>query len=329
MLERLEVRKGFSLRLQIPISVWRRSPIKRGDLDLSSSAPDPVSNSKSHADSMLAVRLKRDNVAYQHQQLSLRPPLPAGDVTPSDFPAAVRRILRVQNPDEYDYYAFARAKVGGERWLFHGTSADAAERIAAVGFDRSFARRCAFGPGCYFARTPSVSVQYCEPDADGVQRMFLAQVLVGTWTSTPRGGSPPVVKTGGTGGYARFDSVVDSEFNPDIFVVFQDHQAYPAYLIEFTVPSAEAPAQIPQPAGAANRSGNSGTNQGAGQSNLSTNLGANQSCGGSKQNNTAARDHSSGDYPGGGFERGGYGGRKRCSGKVFERVSGSGGKQRG
>ncbi|GAQ78742.1 hypothetical protein KFL_000180250 [Klebsormidium nitens] len=190
-----------------------------------------------------------------------------GDVIPSGFPAAVRRILRVQNPDEYDYYALTRAKVGGERWLFHGTSADAAERIAAVGFDRSFSRRCAFGPGCYFARTPSVSVQYCDPDEDGVQRMFLAQVLVGTWTSTPRGGSPPVVKTERAPGYARFDSVVDSEFNPDIFVVFQDHQAYPAYLIEFTVLSPGSPSLNPQRAGTANPTANQLTSNKSASSN--------------------------------------------------------------
>lgn len=157
------------------------------------------------------------------------------------FPADVFQILRVQNPDEFDFYSLTREKVGGERWLFHGTSHERADRICSLGFDRSFSRRGAYGPGCYFGRTPAISIHYCEPDENGVLCMFLAQVAVGSSTTVQRAEAYPMVRSfeveGGGRGFARANSVVDCGFDPYVFAVFQDHQAYPAYLIEFTVRS--------------------------------------------------------------------------------------------
>lgn len=91
-----------------------------------------------------------------------------------------------------------------------------------------------YGKGCYFARDSRYSAQhgYSTPDSNGYQRMYYARVLVGDYTNgnselrtpPPRDPSNPV-KT--------FNSVVDDEQDPQIFVVFYDAQSYPEYLITF------------------------------------------------------------------------------------------------
>ena len=58
--------------------------------------------------------------------------------------------------------------------------------------------------------------------------MYMAKVLVGEYTQGIRGMVTPPKKGRGTDLY---DSVVNDETNPTIFVVFPDDHAYPEYLI--------------------------------------------------------------------------------------------------
>ncbi|KAI2659876.1 Protein mono-ADP-ribosyltransferase PARP14 [Labeo rohita] len=102
------------------------------------------------------------------------------------------------------------------------------------GFNRSFAgmNGAIYGKGTYFAVDPSYSAKnYSKPDAKGHKRMYLARVLVGDFTQGKKGlVTPPKRKSKGV---HLYDSVTDKIKNPSMFVIFNDVQAYPEYLITF------------------------------------------------------------------------------------------------
>jgi len=89
-----------------------------------------------------------------------------------------------------------------------------------------------YGQGVYFALNSSLSVQdqYSPPNADGHKFIFVAKVLTGDYTE----GSGSM-KAGPLKESAdiplRYDSVTDSLSKPTMFVIFNDTQAYPEYLI--------------------------------------------------------------------------------------------------
>lgn len=91
----------------------------------------------------------------------------------------------------------------------------------------SFFLLCCF-PGSYFARDANYSDNYCKAK-DDEKVMFVAQVLVGEYAvGNPIYTRPPAKLTGVLDTY---DSCVDRTVNPSVFVIFEKHQAYPAYLI--------------------------------------------------------------------------------------------------
>ena len=120
-------------------------------------------------------------------------------------------------------------------WLFHGTNARDVNKIEKQGFNRAFAGRnaVAYGRGVYFARDASYSSHriYSEPDRQGVQRMFLCRVAVGDWCKGTHGQLTPNPKPHNN--LELFDTTVDNERNPSVFVVYHDAQAYPDYLVSF------------------------------------------------------------------------------------------------
>ena len=72
-----------------------------------------------------------------------------------------------------------------EKWLFHGFSSKVINEICAQNLDW---RLCglngtAYGQGTYFARDSSYSNSYSIPDSSGYKYMFIAQVLVGQFTT--------------------------------------------------------------------------------------------------------------------------------------------------
>ncbi len=91
-----------------------------------------------------------------------------------------------------------------------------------------------YGNGSYFAVDPTYSAQgYAKPDARRHKRMYLARVLVGDFTQGRSGMITPPSK--GSGNAADlYDSVTDNTTRPTMFIVFNDIQAYPEYLITFT-----------------------------------------------------------------------------------------------
>lgn len=62
--------------------------------------------------------------------------------------------------------------------------------------------------------------------------MFLARVLVGEFTNGLSNYLRPPAKD--SQNTAFYDSCVNSIFNPSIFVIFEKHQIYPEYLIEYS-----------------------------------------------------------------------------------------------
>lgn len=71
------------------------------------------------------------------------------------------------------------------------------------------------------------------PDTTGHKRMYLAKVLVGDFTMGQQGLPAPPPRS--QANYSDlYDSVTDNKVPPTMFVIFNDIQAYPEYLITFT-----------------------------------------------------------------------------------------------
>ncbi|XP_070611353.1 protein mono-ADP-ribosyltransferase PARP12-like [Erythrolamprus reginae] len=150
----------------------------------------------------------------------------------------INKIQRIQNPSLWQVYQWQKEqmmkKKGGqkidERLLFHGTNPSSLKAICTDNFDW---RLCGtngtvYGKGSYFARDASYSDNYCQPKEDE-KTMFLAQVLVGEFALGHPTYTRPPAKINNM--LYFYDSCVDNTANPSVFVIFEKHQAYPAYLI--------------------------------------------------------------------------------------------------
>ncbi|XP_029448178.1 protein mono-ADP-ribosyltransferase PARP10 isoform X1 [Rhinatrema bivittatum] len=121
-----------------------------------------------------------------------------------------------------------------ERRLYHGTTEASSREICQYGFNRSFCGKNAtlYGQGAYFAVKSVISVQdfYSPRTPEGNKYVFVVKVLTGDFTAgRPELRAPPQKESSLLP--LRYDSVVDSVTNPTIFVIFNDTQAYPEYLI--------------------------------------------------------------------------------------------------
>ncbi|XP_078232347.1 protein mono-ADP-ribosyltransferase PARP12 isoform X2 [Pogona vitticeps] len=158
--------------------------------------------------------------------------------------ATIVTIKRIQNVALWEVYQWQKEQMkkanGGkdvdERQLFHGTSKSHVDAICQQNFDWRICgvHGTAYGKGSYFARDASYSDNYSKSDST-IKTMFLAKVLVGEFTC---GSSsylrPPAKDSKNT---AFYNSCVNDLKNPSIFVIFEKHQIYPEYLIEYSGPS--------------------------------------------------------------------------------------------
>ncbi|XP_048245653.1 protein mono-ADP-ribosyltransferase PARP14-like [Haliotis rufescens] len=157
----------------------------------------------------------------------------------------VEKIERIQNQTLYKQYmtkAEQLQKQNGalftnERTLWHGTSERNTALINSRGFSRSSSGHTAspYGEGCYFAVKSSHSANplYSPPDKYGWKRMYQCRVLTGKFTlGRARMKDTPFR---GQGKNVKYDSAVDDVKKPSCFVVFNDTQAYPEYLITFRI----------------------------------------------------------------------------------------------
>ncbi|KAM4772260.1 protein mono-ADP-ribosyltransferase TIPARP [Rhinophrynus dorsalis] len=157
----------------------------------------------------------------------------------------ILKIMRVQNLFLWEKYKrkkeFMTRKMNGldrimnERHLFHGTSQDVVDGICKHNFDPRVCGKHAtmFGQGSYFARKASYSHNFSKRSPKGVHYMFLAKVLTGRYVvgnHTMR--RPPPLNPGNMTS-DLYDSCVDNFFEPQIFVIFNDDQSYPYFIIQY------------------------------------------------------------------------------------------------
>ncbi|XP_069618955.1 protein mono-ADP-ribosyltransferase PARP12-like isoform X3 [Ranitomeya imitator] len=153
----------------------------------------------------------------------------------------VKRMWRLQNPTLWQVFQWQKEqmkKVNPGRDVkeirsFHGTERTHIETICSQNFDWRICgtHGTVYGQGSYFARDASYSHNYSTPTSSGTRAMFVARVLVGDYvTGNPQMKRPPL-RPGSSSQY--YDSCVDNIFSPSIFVVFEKHQIYPEYLLEY------------------------------------------------------------------------------------------------
>ncbi|XP_044309240.1 protein mono-ADP-ribosyltransferase PARP10 [Varanus komodoensis] len=155
---------------------------------------------------------------------------------------SVVKVEKLLHPLLYQQYCLKKAAMEQacrqqqqvERVLYHGTTEQASREICQHGFNRSFCGRNAtrYGCGVYFATRSFLSVheQYSPCSSDGSKFVFVARTLVGDYTRGSPGMRAPPLRDGDTAP-RRYDSTVDNPDHPSIFVIFNDTQAYPQYLL--------------------------------------------------------------------------------------------------
>ncbi|XP_041851373.1 protein mono-ADP-ribosyltransferase TIPARP [Melanotaenia boesemani] len=170
--------------------------------------------------------------------------------TVSETKFRIIKIQRVQNPFLWEKYKRKKEYMArrmsemdrllSERHLFHGTSADVVEGICKHNFDPRVCGKHAtmFGQGSYFARKAVYSHNFSKRSPKGVHCMFLAKVLTGRFTvGNPSMRRPPPINPRDASS-DLYDSCVDNWVDPQIFVIFNDDQSYPYFIIHYEeVPS--------------------------------------------------------------------------------------------
>ena len=147
-----------------------------------------------------------------------------------------------------------------EKQLFHGTNPEIVEAICKQNFDWRLHGKNAtkYGEGSYFALNSSYSDAYATEDVNSSKFMFVAKVLVGSYTVGQSSYRRPPQKDPGNPASDLYDSCVDDRWSPTIFVVFDDDQYYPEYIIKYSAvsrgyqqPATRAPVPRVRPARAA------------------------------------------------------------------------------
>ena len=125
-----------------------------------------------------------------------------------------------------------------ERQLFHGTSSKIVKAICQQGFDWRVCGKhgTLYGNGSYFATSAAYSHKYTkrlsESDCQHKQ-MFLSRVIVGSFAAGDSAMVKPPPKDPRNPYGELYDSCVDRTSNPGIFVVFENGQSYPEFLITY------------------------------------------------------------------------------------------------
>ncbi len=139
--------------------------------------------------------------------------------------ACILMIDRIQNPELLERYEARRAAMAdpNEQQVYHGTKSSSIHSIAKNGFLSNMNKTSAYGLGTYFARDFGYSYNYSDTDSDGISNMFFCKILAGkTVVGTANARVPKGV-----------DSFVNTERNPSIFVIPEDHRTLPEFLVRY------------------------------------------------------------------------------------------------
>ncbi|KPP56433.1 hypothetical protein Z043_125948, partial [Scleropages formosus] len=220
------------------------SPQGPGPLPLSPTSCDP---SRAYPETWVPMSSYQDfiQVPVAKEDRSYRTVYSLFHKTVSETKFRILRILRVQNPFLWEKYKRKKEYMSrkmsemdrmlNERHLFHGTSQDVVEGICKHNFDPRVCGKHAtmFGQGSYFARKAVYSHNFSKRSAKGVHCMFLAKVLTGRFTAgNPSLRRPPPLSPRDPSG-DLYDSCVDNWLDPQIFVIFNDDQSYPYFIIQY------------------------------------------------------------------------------------------------
>jgi len=159
--------------------------------------------------------------------------------------AKIRRVERIKNDFLLERYNRKHEQMKKklkasncdkiEKLLFHGTTQDVIDAICKQNFDHRMRGKngTVYGEGSYFAVKASYSNKYSSQSGEKTRFMFLASVLTGDYTLGTHGFRRPPLKDPNNRAGDLYDSCVDNEEEPNIFVIFNDEQCYPSYLIEY------------------------------------------------------------------------------------------------
>jgi len=147
---------------------------------------------------------------------------------------AVVRLERNQNKTLWMWYYLRRKMVGSankadpnEEFLYHGSRNDAYDAILKEGLDIRVANLGgAIGAGVYFATSSATSSGYVSSTAwNGVKKMLYCRVILGKVGPGKHGlRRPPEISKG---------KLYDSVGNQTMYVIFDNYQSYPEYIIHY------------------------------------------------------------------------------------------------
>ena len=159
----------------------------------------------------------------------------------------VIQITRIQNKWLWERYAqhkqrlaYQNSGIVNEKELFHGTRNNDPKLIyeGEDGFDMRYSAQGMWGLANYFAVNASYSNSYAYTRSDGSREMFLVNVLTGgsfQCPSNPNLRMPPEKPGVGSGklqfAKVRYDSVTGTTKGSQVFMIYDNDKAYPAYLI--------------------------------------------------------------------------------------------------
>ncbi|ROJ29143.1 TCDD-inducible poly [ADP-ribose] polymerase [Anabarilius grahami] len=210
-------------------------------------SPTSSTPSKVYPETWLPMNTSQDflQVPVSRDDRSYRTVYSLFHKTVSETKFRILKILRVQNPFLWEKYKRKKEYMSrrmtemdrmlNERHLFHGTSQDVVEGICKHNFDPRVCGKHAtmFGQGSYFARKAVYSHNFSKRSPRGVHYMFLAKVLTGKFTvGNPSMRRPPPLNPRDASS-DLFDSCVDNWMDPQIFVIFNDDQSYPYFIIQY------------------------------------------------------------------------------------------------
>ncbi|XP_060605775.1 uncharacterized protein LOC132758239 isoform X2 [Ruditapes philippinarum] len=160
----------------------------------------------------------------------------------SPITVRIKSIERIENGDLWEDFVGKRTKMlkkkteeeVGERRLFHGTRNQYIDPIWSQGFDFRLSGQTSgtvYGKGSYFATTSRYSNCYAELTAE--RAMFVVKILPGAYVRGSSEYKRPPHKDEDNPCSELYDSCVDNETNPQIFIIFDNNQIYPEYLIRY------------------------------------------------------------------------------------------------
>ncbi|KAK3600069.1 hypothetical protein CHS0354_009688 [Potamilus streckersoni] len=179
------------------------------------------------------VKKTSDTVEYQKVETLFLETLRKEEVS-------ITSIQRIENGELWTNYYMKMLKMKRKKpditelYLFHGTHSKYIEAICHQGFDfrlSGMATGTLYGKGSYFAKTSKYSDSYTEL---GNRVMFLVKVLAGDYTTGDRNYRRPPLKDPDNPHGDLYDSCVDNVKNPNIFVIFDNCQVYPEYIIKYS-----------------------------------------------------------------------------------------------